>query len=915
MRPDLLATSLMPARISPLDAPALLAILGVLVAALIVFLFVRTLRTQVKTRTAELERRASEIEDLNAQLEISNEELQTSKEELQSANEELTLLNADLEAHNRELSDINEELSRLKEFRDRVIATLPAALLVVDRARRVLAANRQYEEAAFVETADVVGHPIEAALPHDMLRDGGLLDAVREVLDTGRPVRLTNVLTCDAHDDERRYDVTVAPLIQTEPGNEAAAQYLLALVDVTDKHRLGRAVREQERYLRRLVENPLVGIVTCTPDWKIDLFNEGAERLTGCTSGEMTGRDVASFLVEGWEASRQLLELRRPVRNIEAVARDRDGAPVPVQVCGVPLENDAGEPSGYLIISTDLRERKAMEENLRRANREMAVLYDVARSLNRSLELDDLITAALDRLADAFPPDTVSCVALPADDPETLFEVLPAREGALRGGKDGRRLLEHVLRRLARDETPLVVANLLEDPATSSLVAGEGANGSCLAIPLHLRGDSCVGALVLVSRSFHRFTDEEVSLLSSVGQSMAAAISNVKLFNDLKGTLADLKQAQDQLLRTEKLRSLGELAAGVAHDFNNILGIILGTAQCLLEVPSDAELQDGLRAIEQAAKDGARTVERVQEFVSAKGVEGFQPIDLNAIVRELAQIARTRLKRNDEFRGVRVELKCVEGRVEPVGGDQRELREALTNIVFNAIDAMPDGGTLTIETGQEGGRMFVRIADTGIGMNAEVRSRMFDPFFTTKGIEGTGLGMSVTYGIVKRHRGTISVESEPGRGTVVAISLPKATETLREAPEAAQAPARAERPVHVLIIDDNVKLTRIMQEILTKAGHDVQIAHDGAEGLEAFRHGHHELVITDIGMPKMSGWQVAQAVKEQAPQTGVILVTGWGKDAYQHEVDEASVDALLPKPIDRAKLLDVLHRTTSKHTA
>lgn len=208
--------------------------------------------------------------------------------------------------------------------------------------------------------------------------------------------------------------------------------------------------------------------------------------------------------------------------------------------------------------------------------------------------------------------------------------------------------------------------------------------------------------------------------------------------------------------------------------------------------------------------------------------------------------------------------------------------------------------------------VFVRISDTGIGMNAEVKSRMFDPFFTTKGVKGTGLGMSVTYGIVQRHRGEITVESTPGQGTVVTISIPTATEVLRQTPEPEEAPPPVERPIRVLIIDDNVKLTHIMQDILAKAGHQVEIAHDGAAGLSAFREGHHELVITDIGMPEMSGWDVAQAVKESAPDTGVILVTGWGKQAYQDRIDEAGVDALLPKPIDKAKLLHVLSQTAAK---
>ncbi len=558
-----------------------------------------------------------------------------------------------------------------------------------------------------------------------------------------------------------------------------------------------------------------------------------------------------------------------------------------------------------MLLNTDLEAR----------NRELATLYKVAGSLNQSLDVNELVTTALERLGEALPPETCSHVLLAEDGSDAA----PRTVASLRNWQpadDGRHddgpLCAALFGRAAGNAEPFQLGDLRNDPATAALLTDETINGSCLAVPLRLRGEF-IGALILVSHSFHQFTEEQVWLLSSIAESMAVAINNVRLFENLSKTLTDLKHAQDQLLRAEKLRSLGELAAGVAHDFNNVLGIILGNAQYLVEETRDTTLREGLRAIEQAAKDGARTVERVQDFVTAKGVEGFTRIDLNTVIRELARIAKTRLKQEHEFQHAHVELELIEGRIEPVAGDDRELREALTNIIFNALDAMPEGGTLTIETGQEDDGTFVRVTDTGIGMSADVKNRVFDPFFTTKGVEGTGLGMSVAYGIVIRHRGTIDVESEPGHGTAVTIWLPPADETMRELAEPEGAPL-AGRSVRVLVIDDNVELTHIVQDILIRAGHEVGIAHDGATGLDAFRQGHHELVITDIGMPGISGWEVAQAVKQSAPQTGVILVTGWGKQAYSDRVSEGFVDALLPKPIDAGKLLRVLNQVASPPT-
>jgi signal transduction histidine kinase len=365
-----------------------------------------------------------------------------------------------------------------------------------------------------------------------------------------------------------------------------------------------------------------------------------------------------------------------------------------------------------MLLNTDLEVR----------NRELATLYKVAGSLNQSLDVDKLVSTALERLGDALPPETCSHVLLA----ENGSDAAPRTVASLRNWKpagDGHHddgpLCTVLFGRAAGDGEPFRLGDLRDDPATAGLLANDKTGGSCLAVPLRLRGEF-VGALILVSHSFHEFTEEQVWLLASIAESMAAAINNVRLFENLGKTLTDLKQAQNQLLRTEKLRSLGELAAGVAHDFNNVLGIILGNAQFLFEETRNKKLRDGLRAIEQAAKDGARTVERVQDFVTAKGVEGFTRIDLNTVIRELAEIAKTRLKQETEFQNVRVDLTLIEGHIEPVAGDERELREALTNVIFNALDAMPDGGALTIETGREEGQTFVRVTDTGVGMNAEV---------------------------------------------------------------------------------------------------------------------------------------------------------------------------------------------------
>src|SRR5206468_3515166 len=198
-------------------------------------------------------------------------------------------------------------------------------------------------------------------------------------------------------------------------------------------------------------------------------------------------------------------------------------------------------------------------------------------------------------------------------------------------------------------------------------------------------------------------------------------------------------------LRGERLRALGEMAGGVAHDFNNVLAIVVGRAEVLLNETEDAELQRQLNVIIKVALDAAQTVKRIQEFTRMRRARPFQPVDLATIISEVVEVTRSRWKDDAQARGLQYEV-VAELRPTPiVAGDPAELREALTNIVFNALDAMPEGGRVTLSTDVEGTHVLCRVSDTGIGMAEDVRQRIFDPFFTTKGERGTGLGLSVVY--------------------------------------------------------------------------------------------------------------------------------------------------------------------------
>jgi signal transduction histidine kinase len=251
----------------------------------------------------------------------------------------------------------------------------------------------------------------------------------------------------------------------------------------------------------------------------------------------------------------------------------------------------------------------------------------------------------------------------------------------------------------------------------------------------------------------------EVEVFRILLDAMALALKNARL--------------QERLRQAEKLRALGEVAAGIAHNFNNTLATILGRTQLMAYQPGNLEaLQKSLAIIEKVAEDGTAMVRRIQEFAKKTATSAFRPTDLGQVVQEAVEATQLLWKDQAQRRGRRVEVVMDLGRVPAVHGRAAELREVLTNLILNAVDAMPEGGRLTLRTGQRGGRAYMEVSDTGMGMSEEVRQRIFEPFFTTKGAKGTGLGLSASQTLIKGHGGEIEVQSEVGQGTTFVITLP-----------------------------------------------------------------------------------------------------------------------------------------------
>jgi GAF domain-containing protein/CheY-like chemotaxis protein len=427
-----------------------------------------------------------------------------------------------------------------------------------------------------------------------------------------------------------------------------------------------------------------------------------------------------------------------------------------------------------------------------------------------------------------------------------------------------------------------------------------------LAVPVVSR-DTALGAVSIYWDDVHQPDSREIRLLTALARQAAIAMDNARLVGDLRRTLDDLRSAQETLVRGATLRAVGELAAGAAHHLNNLMAVVLGRAQLLLMKKPDAATAGSLRSIERAAADAAETVVRIQGFSQTANRGESAAYDLNAAVHEAIEFTRPRWHDEAQVHGAPVELAFERGTVPEMSGRSAEIREVLTNLLLNALDALPAGGRIVVKTAAEPGRVVVSVTDSGTGMSEDVKRRAFEPFFTTKGVKRTGLGLAVAYGTIRRNGGQIAIESTPGLGTTVTFWLPVGgTEVAEGEPSGSEVGS-------VLVIDDEADVRELVADVLTGRGHAITVASGGREGLARFETGQFDLVVTDLGMPDLNGWQVARTVKSSHPDTPVLLLTGWADSVHPDEM--ACVDGVIRKPFDVNQLVSAVGGALAAGTA
>ena len=357
------------------------------------------------------------------------------------------------------------------------------------------------------------------------------------------------------------------------------------------------------------------------------------------------------------------------------------------------------------------------------------------------------------------------------------------------------------------------------------------------------------------------------------------------------------------------------MASGIAHDFNNTLTPILGFSELLISQPQRLENKEDtkrhLQVVNTAAKDAAAVVTRLRDFYrNREESETLEEVAINDIVAQAISLTQTKWKDEAQANNLQILVETHLQDVPLIYADPSELRQATMNLILNAVDAMPEGGSLSIKTRYEGRYVALDISDSGIGMTEEVRNRCLDPFFTTKGVGGTGMGLATVYGIVQRHQGSIDIESELGKGTTFKVQLPIGSRSSVKTNENGAKPESISI-LNVLVVDDEPSIRYLLAEYLKSEGHTIETADNGQQGLEKFRESSFDLVITDRAMPEMSGDQLAAQIKEENPDLPVIMLTGFGVFMQDNGDRPKGVDLVLKKPVTLPGLMEAIKTVVS----
>ncbi len=561
-----------------------------------------------------------------------------------------------------------------------------------------------------------------------------------------------------------------------------------------------------------------------------------------------------------------------------------------------------------------------MADQLAKQFKTLATISEIDRAVLSTLDSQNIIGIVLTRVKDVLPCDAISMTLRDEQVPEVGWTHLRTEDSPDRTIVEPVQLTLDVLQQLHESQPHLFYDGRFV-PAFLEPLTKRGLR-SFVVLPL-IRAERVSGFIALGYRHTSKLDRDDHEQARQLANQVAAALANaddvaqrrraeaglLESNTRLEQALDELKSTQQQMIQQERLRALGQMASGIAHDFNNTLSPIVGFSELMLlnskTLDNKEKVMEHLRIINTAARDATRVVGHLRDFYRKRVQEDVSgSVALNHLVEQTMKLTQPKWKDQALAAGVTIRFETDLQEVPAIAGNESELREVLTNLIFNAVDAMPESGTLALRTRQEGDRVLLEVSDSGTGMSAEVRQQCLEPFFSTKGERGTGLGLSMVYAIIRRHHGAIDIESEPGKGTTFRLRLPIQSSASHEAPAADT--LSLWKTLHVLVVDDDPLVGRVTTEYLTAMGYTAETAANGPEALKVFSPERFGLVMTDQGMPGMSGDRLAHAIKKRSPTTPVIMLTGAGQMADGEAPQWEAVDVHVNKPLTMDSLRHAL---------
>jgi PAS domain S-box-containing protein len=705
--------------------------------------------------------------------------------------------------------------------------------------------------------------------------------------------------------------------------------YIGTCIDITEHRETVEQLRESRARFKTLAESLPQMIWTCLRDGYCDYLSR--QWL------DYTGRSEAQQLGSGWleqvhpdDRVKVQMEWARVVASgdtydVSFRIRRFDGTYRWFKTRAVPLRDPAGRILKWFGSNTDIEDFVVAERKLKVQLERMQLLDRTTHAIGAHQDLRKVFEVVLRSLEDNLGIE-FACVCLYQSEPQ----VLTVNCVGERSVELGRRIGVRESERIEVDENGMarcVRGELVYEPDITKsrhpFPARLAAAGlSCLVAAPLLIENEVFGVLLVAKLRPEAFSSDDCEFMRQLSSHVALAAHQARLYGALQSAYQDLRQTQQTVMQQERLRALGQIASGIAHDINNALSPAALYAQSMLthEAGLSQRSRDQLGVIQRAIDDVARTVQRMRAFYMPRGLElTLTPVDVNQIITQVIDLTRARWSNMPQERGVVINVSSELGSALPqILGAENEVRDALTNLLLNAVDALPEGGNITFRSraNSRDDHVIVEVQDTGVGMSETTRSRCLEPFFTTKGERGTGLGLPMVFGMAQRHGAELEIDSELGQGTTMRLIFPRAPTgvTLREG----GLPARP-APLRLLLIDDDPLLLRSLRDALELDQHEVVTAEGGQAGIDAFADSANggkefDAVITDLGMPYVDGRKVATRIRQMSARVPIIMLTGWGHRLIATDETPEHVNRVLSKPPKMAELRGALAELVRKRT-